>query len=71
MHRRGLDSAAIFLLESVKPLNFIGSQLLHAMNPVASVVFDRGRLDALAETLEHRDSIENLIQRIEAREKQS
>ena len=66
--RRGLGSCALFLLESVKPLNFIGSQLMHGLAPIASLVFDRTRLDDLAHTLEDRESIERLMRRIEERE---
>ena len=65
---RGYGSAAVFLLESVRPLNFIGSQLLYALGPIASVVIDGKKLEGLAETLEDRDSIDRLIRTIEARE---
>ena len=59
---------AIFLLESSKPLNFVGSQFLHFLSPIAHSVLDARELDRLAALLERRDTIEVLIRRIEAAE---
>lgn len=67
---RGLAPAAIFFLESIKPLNFIGSQTLYAASPLASLLFDRDRIERLAGVLEDRGSVERLIARIEKLERQ-
>jgi hypothetical protein len=69
--RRGLGTAAVFLLESVRPLNFIGSQAMHAFTPLASVVFDPKHWSMLAEALEDRTTIDRLIKRIEAKEQKT
>ena len=67
--RRGLAPCALFMLETVKPLNFIGSQLMYGLGPIASLVFDRDKWEELAHTLEDREAIERLMQRIEERER--
>lgn len=68
--RRGLAAPAIFFIESVKPLNFIGSQMLHALTPLLSLLADPERIEALAAALEDRDTAERLLQKIEEREQQ-
>lgn len=65
---RGFGSAAMFLLESVKPLNFIGSQVLYALGPVASVIVQQSKWEKMAEALEDRATIDHLIDKIEAKE---
>jgi len=69
--RRGMSGPAIFLLESVKPLNFIGSQVAHALTPMASLLVDWRKWESLAEALEERDTLERLISKIEEKERRS
>ncbi|MFH0794797.1 MAG: hypothetical protein V2A74_12285 [bacterium] len=69
--RRGMGGPAIFLLESVKPLNFIGSQVAHALTPMASLLVDWKKWESLAEALEERDTLERLISKIEEKERPS
>jgi hypothetical protein len=66
--RWGMSVPAIFLLESSKPLSFVGSQFLHFLSPIVHTVFDARELDRLAVLLERRDTVEELILRIEAAE---
>ena len=56
---------AIFLLESSKPLNFVGSQFLHFLSPIIHSLVDARGLDRFAVMLEKRDTLEELIVRIE------
>ena len=56
---------AIFLLESSKPLNFVGSQFLHFLSPIIHTLVDARELDRFAAMLERRDTVEELIVRIE------
>ncbi|HET9887386.1 MAG TPA: hypothetical protein VFR10_07730 [bacterium] len=56
---------AIFLLESSKPLNFVGSQFLHFLSPIIHTLVDAKELDRFAVMLEKRDTVEELIVRIE------
>lgn len=65
---RRLTPAAVFFLESVKPLGWLGSQVLLFFRPIVSVVWpDPARWDRLQRVLEHRGSIEQLLRRLEAR----
>jgi hypothetical protein len=56
---------AIFLLESSKPLNFVGSQFLHFLSPIVHSIFNARELDRFAAMLEKRETMEELIVRIE------
>jgi hypothetical protein len=66
--RWGMSVPAVFLLESSKPLNFVGSQFLHFLSPIAHSLLDARELDRLAAMLERRDTVEELIVRIERAE---
>jgi hypothetical protein len=66
--RWGMTVPAVFLLESSKPLSFVGSQFLHFLSPIVHTVLDARELDRLAVMLERRDTVEALILRIEALE---
>lgn len=66
--RRRLASLAVLLLESVKPLGWLGSQMLLLFRPMVSLVFhDPVRWDRVQRLLEHREAIELLLRRLEAR----
>jgi hypothetical protein len=66
--RRRLTTAALFFLESMKPLGFLGSQAMHFFRPIVSVVFSSpDAYDRLTRILERRGSIELLLRRLEAR----
>ena len=62
---KGMTVPAIIFLESVKPLNFIGSQVLIFFEPIVQTVFNFKDYDAFRCALEKRESIEFLITRIE------
>ena len=66
--RYGMSVPAIFMLESSKPLNFVGSQFLHFLSPIVHTVLNARDLDRLALLMERRETAEELIQRIEAAE---
>lgn len=66
--KRRLTPAAIFFLESVKPLGYVGSQVLHFLRPVVSTIFPNPMTyDRIARILERRGSIELLLRRLEER----
>jgi hypothetical protein len=66
--RRKLTPAAVFFLESVKPLGWVGSQMLLFLRPIVSVVWpDPQKWDRLQALLERRGTIELLLRRLEAR----
>ena len=66
--RWGMAVPAIFMLESSKPLSFVGSQFLHFLSPIVHTVLDARELDRLAVMLERRETVEELIRRIERAE---
>lgn len=57
---------AILALESVKPLNFIGSQAMVFFEPIVQAVFNIKDYDTLRCALEKRETIEILLLKIEA-----
>lgn len=65
---RRLATPALFFLESMRPLGFVGSQLMVVMRPIVSIAWpEPRRWDALQRVLEVRGSTELLCRRIEAR----
>jgi len=62
---RGLTTPSIMFLESVKPLNFLGSQVMLFFRPIVAAIFPASSYDRVEAILEKRQSIEWLIIRIE------
>jgi len=60
-----LAPVAIVMLESSKPLSFVGSQLMVFLQPVVTSIFPFHQYDEVAALLEDRANVEALIQRIE------
>jgi ASC-1-like (ASCH) protein len=56
---------AIIALESVKPLNYIGSQAMVFFEPIVQAVFNFKEYDTFRMMMERRDTIEHLLQRME------
>ena len=66
--KRRLTSAALFFLESMKPLNFVTSSMMVFLRPVITTVWsDPQRWDRVTRLLEERGAIELLLRRLEAR----
>jgi hypothetical protein len=63
--RRGLTAPVILFLESMRPLNFVASQAMLFFGPFASVLFERRDFDVMQRLLERRESIEEILSRIE------
>jgi hypothetical protein len=66
--RHRMTVPAILLLESVKPLSFLGSQALHFFEPMVRAFFTLPDYDRAAALLERRESLEALLVRIEAKD---
>ncbi len=62
---RGMADPAVLFLESLGPLNFLGSQVLHGLAPFLELVCDPTELERLASILERRESIERLSELIQ------
>jgi hypothetical protein len=67
--RRNMSMPAIMFLESVRPLNFVGSQAMVFFKPIISRFFSREEYDKLATILEKREAIDLLIKEIEQKSK--
>lgn len=63
--RRHLTTPAIFFLETGKPLNFLGSQLLIAFSPFVQALFTGVQYQKIALILEKDENVELLIQLLE------
>jgi hypothetical protein len=64
--RMGMAAPAVFFLESVKPLSFVGSQALVFFEPMVRSVFHLAQYERFAHLMEDRDAIERLLEMIEA-----
>ncbi len=66
--RRRMAAPALLLLECVRPLGFLGSQLLHFVRPLATLAFAAGEYERLARLLERRAGIDLLVRAIAEQE---
>lgn len=65
--KRGMASPATVFLESLGPMNFLGSQALHFLTPILEFAFNVKELEQVAGLLERRDTITRLIALIESK----
>lgn len=63
--RRRLSAPAILFLDSLRPLNYIGSQAMLFLRPFAEPFFAGKEYEQVAAILERRDGIHALIEAIE------
>jgi len=68
--RFGLAVPAILFLETARPMNYVGSQTLAFFEPIVRGLFNWREYTEFYQFLEHRGSIELIIQRIEHLEAQ-
>jgi hypothetical protein len=64
--RMSLAVPSIFMLESTKPLSFVGSQVLVFLEPFIQAFLTIRHYQQFTRMLEDRRNVEKLIQRIEA-----
>lgn len=67
--RRRLTAPAVLFVKSSAPLNMIANQLLVFLKPFATFVFNKDEYRKFAEMLEHRNSMDFLVTRIEEAER--
>lgn len=65
--KRGMTAPATVFLESMGPMNFLGSQALHFLTPIIDCAFNAKEVEQVAQLLERRDSIARLITLIEVK----
>jgi len=62
---RRMGTPAILFFESVRPLSFIGSQVMYFLNPFASVLFKGSEFEEFAAIMQDHENVQLLIQRID------
>ena len=65
--KRGMTAPATVFLESLGPMNFLGSQALHFLTPIVEWAIDAKEVEQVARLLERRDTISRLIAIIETK----
>ncbi|HDR03927.1 MAG TPA: hypothetical protein ENN84_01600 [Candidatus Marinimicrobia bacterium] len=63
--KRGLEVPAIFFLETMKPMNFIGAQFLNFFGPFLEMLFPGEKYYEFTEAMEKRENVEKLLLEIE------
>ena len=58
---RGMASPATLFLESMGPMNFLGSQALHFLSPIIECAMSGTELSQVARLLERRDQLVHLF----------
>ena len=64
--QRRMAAPAVVFLESLGPMNFLGSQALHFFAPIIELAFSAHEVSQVATLLERRDTTVRLIALIEA-----
>lgn len=64
--KRDMAAPATVFLESLGPMNFLGSQALHFLAPILEFALNVKELEQAARLLERRDTISQLIAMIES-----
>ncbi len=62
---RRMAAPAIMAIESLRPLNFIGSQVMYFLAPFAEVIFKPKEYEELAALIEKEEYINLLLKRID------
>ena len=62
---RRMAVPTVVFLESIGPMNFLGSQALHFFTPILEVVFPQRDIERVALLLERRDTLSRLTALIE------
>lgn len=65
--KRGMAAPATVFLESMGPMNFLGSQALHFFTPIIECAFNVKEVEQVARLLERRETIPQLIAVIETK----
>jgi hypothetical protein len=67
--RRELAVPAVFVLQSAKPLSFVGSQTVAFFKPIITLIFAPELCDKVIDLLGRRGTAEELIRMVEERER--
>jgi hypothetical protein len=67
---RRMGAPAILLFESIRPLHFIGSQIMYFVSPFANVLFQGKEFEEFAAIMQEEENVRYLIQRIDELDEQ-
>jgi len=62
---KGMGTVAILFIDSMAPLSFVGSQLLHIANPVLTLIPYFKDFDKVAAMMEDKDNVDYFLTRVE------
>jgi len=65
--KRGMTAPATVFLESLGPMNFLGSQALYFLTPIVEWAFNAKEVEQVARLLERRDTISRLVMIIDTK----
>ena len=65
--KRGMTAPATVFLESLGPMNFLGSQALYFLTPIVEWAFNAKEVEQVARLLERRETISRLIKIIDTK----
>jgi len=68
--QRRMGAPAILFFESMRPLSFIGSQIMYFVSPFASVIFQGDEFEEFAAIFEDPENVRLLIDRIDILDEQ-
>jgi len=68
--QRRMGAPAILFFESIRPLSFIGSQIMYFVSPFASVIFNGDEFEEFAAIMHDPENVRLLIDRIDALDEQ-
>ena len=63
---RGMETPAMVLLDSIRPISFLAGQAMHAVWPLVNMAGKFDDYQIIAEALEDRQTIELLLAKIES-----
>jgi hypothetical protein len=67
---RRMGTPAILFFESIRPLHFLGSQVMYFLAPFASIIFKHGEFEEFATLMSEHSNVELLIKRIDELDEQ-
>ena len=62
---RRMGAPALLFLESMRPLSFVGSQIMYFLAPFANVLLSGNEFEEFAAVMSDRENVQLLIQRID------
>jgi hypothetical protein len=68
--RFGMTTPALFTLETMRPLSYVGSQFMHMLTPAVSTFLTSEAWNEMADLLEDRRGMDYVLKRIEKAERE-